>query len=96
MWALDSCVLLGFDLHILNLEIHVQGICLKKVRQCSALFRLSSFILYLNVATTALTHISMASILWDIGKQYSSRCDAAERGVPSGAILFAQRNLIEK
>ena len=27
--------------------------------------------------------------LWDIGKQYSPRCDAAERGVPSGAILFA-------
>ena len=30
--------------------------------------------------------------LWDIGKQYSPRCDAAERGVPSGTILFAQRN----
>ena len=26
---------------------------------------------------------------WDIGKQNSPRCDAAERGVPSGAILFA-------
>ena len=34
-------------------------------------------------------------ILWDIGKQHSPRCDAAERGVPSGAILFAQRNFIE-
>ena len=38
-----------------------------------------------------LTHLSLASLLWDIGKQYSPRCDAAERGVPSGAILFAQR-----
>ena len=47
------------------------------------------FMLYLN-------HISLASLLWDIGKQYSLRCDAAERGVPSGAILFAQRNFIEK
>ena len=28
-------------------------------------------------------------VLWDIGKQNSPRCDAAERGVPSGAILFA-------
>ena len=28
-----------------------------------------------------LTHISLASFLWDIGKQ--------KRGVPSGAILFA-------
>ena len=35
-------------------------------------------------------------ILWDIGKQYSPRCDAAECGVPSGAILFAQRNFVEK
>ena len=32
----------------------------------------------------------------DIGKQNSLRCDAAECGVPSGAILFAQRNFIEK
>ena len=34
-------------------------------------------------------HVSQASLLWDIGKQNSPRCDAAERGVPSGAILFA-------
>ena len=26
----------------------------------------------------SLTHLSMASFLWDIGKQYSLRCDAAE------------------
>ena len=43
-----------------------------------------------------LTHLSLASLLWDIGKQHSPRCDAAERGVPSGAIMFAQRNFIEK
>ena len=36
-----------------------------------------------------LTHLSLASLLWDIGKQNSPRWDAAERGVPSGAILFA-------
>ena len=30
-----------------------------------------------------------ASLLWDIGKQNGPRCDAAEYGVPSGAILFA-------
>ena len=41
------------------------------------------------------THFSLASFLWDIGKQYSPRCDAALCGVPSGAILFAQRNFIE-
>ena len=43
-----------------------------------------------------LTHISLASLLLDIGKQNSPRCDAAERGVPSGTILFAKSNLIEK
>ena len=36
-----------------------------------------------------LTHLSLVSLLWDIGKQHSPRCDAAERGVPSEAILFA-------
>ena len=36
-----------------------------------------------------LTHLSLASLLWDISKQNSPRCDAAEHGVPSGAILFA-------
>ena len=44
----------------------------------------------------SLTHLSLASILRDIGKQNSPRCDAAERGVPSGAILFAQRIFIVK
>ena len=36
-----------------------------------------------------LTHLSLASLLWDIGKQHSPRWDAAESDVPSGAILFA-------
>ena len=40
-------------------------------------------------------YLSLASLLWDIGKQNSPRCNAAERGVPSGAILFAQSNFIE-
>ena len=39
--------------------------------------------------TPDLTHISLASLLWDIGKQNNPRCDAAERGVPSGTILVA-------
>ena len=43
-----------------------------------------------------LTHLSLVVILWDIGKQHCPRCDAAERGVLFGAILFAQRNFIEK
>ena len=37
----------------------------------------------------SLTHLSLASLLWDIGKQNSPTCDATEFGVPSGAILFA-------
>ena len=36
-----------------------------------------------------LTHTSMASFLWDKGKQNSHRCDSAVCSVPSGANLFA-------
>ena len=42
-----------------------------------------------------LTHIRMASF-YGIGKQNSPRWDAAKRGVPSGAILFAYKKFIEK
>ena len=51
---------------------------------------------YVVVKSSPLTHLSLASLLWDIGKQNSPRCDAAERGVPSGAILFANIIFIEK
>ena len=44
----------------------------------------------------SLTNLSPASLLWDIGKRYSPRCDAVERGVPSRTILFAYKNFIEK
>ena len=43
----------------------------------------------LELKTHHLTHLSLASLLWDIGKQNSPRCDATERGVPFGAILFS-------
>ena len=36
---------------------------------------------------TALTHISLASLLWDLGKQCRPRSDVAERGVWSGSAL---------
>ena len=42
-----------------------------------------------------LSHLRLASLLCDKGKQHSPRCEAAERGVPSGAILFALRILME-
>ena len=53
------------------------------------LCKIQHFLQYdLTVACTLLlTHISLASFLWDIGKQHSPRCDPAECGVPSGAIL---------
>ena len=43
-----------------------------------------------------LTHISLASFLWDIGKQNSPRCDGAEHGVLSGAILFGYMIFMDK
>ena len=42
-----------------------------------------------------ITTFETCHFLWDIGKQNSPRCDAADCGVPSGAILFAYRNFIE-
>ena len=53
-------------------------LCPKTSNKCYGILRL-----------VQLTHLSLASLLWDIGKQSSPRCDAAKRGVPSGAILFA-------
>ena len=43
------------------------------------------------VQIVVLPYISLEFFLLDIGKQSSSRCDAAKRGVPSGIILFATR-----
>ena len=43
-----------------------------------------------------LTHISLASHLWEICKQCRPRSDAAERGVWSGSTLFAHRNFYQK
>ena len=40
-----------------------------------------------------LTCMLNSSLLLGNGKQYSPRCDAAERGIQSVAILFAQRNI---
>ena len=40
---------------------------------------------------TKLTHLSLASFLWDIGKQWKTRSDAAECGVWSGIALFAYK-----
>ena len=67
-----------------------------KVPVNNVLVILSWLFLGINLYYGELTHISLASLLWDIGKRYSPRCDAAERGVPSGAILFASRIFIEK
>ena len=39
--------------------------------------------------TETLTHDSIMSFLCDKGKQYSPRCDAVKRDIPSIAILFA-------
>ena len=38
----------------------------------------------------------MVYFLWDIDKQNNPRCDAAKRGVPSGAILFPFKTFIER
>ena len=45
---------------------------------------------------TSLTNISLPSSFLIIGKQCSSRSDAAERGAWSGSTLFADRNFYQK
>ena len=52
-------------------------------------------VINLHFISCPLTHISMASFLWDIGKQNSLRCDAAKRGVPSEAILISSKKKIK-
>ena len=49
---------------------------------------------FLGSTSNGLTHLSLASFLWDIGKQHSPRCDAPDV-TPQNAILFTQRNFIE-
>ena len=63
---------------------------------CAGAHALSFYSVTYAIKSQALTHISLASCLCDISKQYSPRCDAAKHGVLSGPILFAKRNLIEK
>ena len=46
---------------------------------------------HLYASFCLLTHLSLASFLWDIGKQCRPRSDTAERGVLSGSSLFAYR-----
>ena len=75
--ALSSCAVYGEgDLHF--------GFAYAKSRFCN-----NAAQLIFACAALHLTNISLSSFLWDIGKQKSPRCDAAKRGVPSGAILFA-------
>ena len=49
-----------------------------------------------NCRKLILTHISISSHFWDIGKQCRPRSDATERGVWSGSSLFANRNIYSK
>ena len=50
----------------------------------------------LDEIDSILTHISLSSFLCDISQQNTPRCDAAKRGDPSGAILFAYMIFIKK
>ena len=52
----------------------------------------SRVLMHVRVSITYLhlTHLSLVYLLCDIGKQNSLRCDAAVRGVTSGAIVCSQ------
>ena len=71
-------------------------------RMCSSFVYNMDQVAYKCLYATCMDSLSFINsyelgvFLWDIGKQHSPRCDATERGVPSGAILFAKRNFIKK
>ena len=44
-----------------------------------------------SICIVSLTHLRLASLLWDISKQSRTRSDAAKRGAGSGSALFAYR-----
>ena len=56
----------------------------------------TSWLFLFRVYNTALTHISLASFICDIGKQCRPRSDATERGVWLGSTLFAYGNFYQK
>ena len=61
-----------------------------KITRCENYHFLSETEVYCG-SETQLTHLSLVSLLWDIGKQWRPRADAAERAVWSGSPLFAYR-----
>ena len=48
-----------------------------------------NYVLVVGTLKYALTHTSLASFLWDKGKQFRPRSDITERSVWSGSPLFA-------
>ena len=60
--------------------------------------KLAERLRFLQNGNALLTHISLMSLYWDIGKQCRPRLDASdtnELGVWSGTILFAYRNFCQ-
>ena len=49
----------------------------------------------MDIDACGLTHVRLASFLWDFSKQCKPRSDAAERGVWSGYPPFAYRILLK-
>ena len=58
------------------------------------IYNRSQVSVYRIIGPLVKTVISLVFFLWDIGKQYSLRCDPAKRNTPFRAILFALRNFI--
>ena len=52
-------------------------------------YKIAVLIAIIGLCLALLTHISLASFSWNIGKQNIPRCDAPNNGVPSVATLFA-------
>ena len=69
---------------------------IERIVWVSKLKDVKNYLFSLNEWFIILTHFSLASLFWDLGKQYRPRSDATERGVWLEASLFANRNFYPK
>ena len=89
---------IGHDLVIFNGKQYYTGVKLHKKHKKRNYKKIFSFIHKFIIMRTF--HDKLKShrpgVLWDIGKQYTPRCNAAERSVTTGAILLPLGIPIEK
>ena len=78
------------DLSISSLTHKLAGYCIPQSISYNAVHQRDFSIPTRRAMCGHLTHLSLASLLWDMGKQHSPRCDTAECGVPSESAKYSK------